>query len=71
MNRMNRIIVIRPPCPDSRASSLSYRASRLYLQQPLVLLILCILCIDVNLEKFSMTGADQVPALACPNYAGR
>jgi len=54
--------------PRQRASSLSYRASRLPLQRRLVLLILCI---DVNAEKFSMASADPVPPLPCPNDEGR
>ena len=45
-----------------RKSARDHCQSRLLVQQALVLLILCILCIHVNYEKISIAGEDCRPA---------
>ena len=66
MHRMHRIfsgngwlviLGIRKPAPD-------HRRSQLPAQQPLVLFILCILCIDVH-KKNRFPGADPAPPRFC------
>ena len=52
----------RPLIPGIRKPAPDHRPSELLLHQPPVLLILCILCIDVNYEK------NRFPGLAPPPH---